>query len=67
MPETALLRVPIFPLAGALLFPGGEPPLPDAMHANGERMDLRYVLSVLRGHRDFLRRCEAESGATTSP
>ena len=50
-----------------LLFPAGEPPLPDAMHANGERMDLRYVVSVLMGHRDFLRRCEAESGATASP
>ena len=27
MPETALLRVPIFPLAGALLFPGAQLPL----------------------------------------
>jgi hypothetical protein len=55
------------PDIGALLFPAGEPPLPHAMHVNGERMDLRYVVSVLMGHRDFLRRCEAESGATASP
>jgi hypothetical protein len=55
------------PDIGALLFPDGEPPLPEAMHVNGERMDLRYVVSVLIGHRDFLRRCETESGATTSP
>jgi Lon protease-like protein len=27
MPETALLRIPVFPLAGALLFPGGQLPL----------------------------------------
>ena len=27
MSETALIRVPIFPLAGALLFPGGQLPL----------------------------------------
>jgi Lon protease-like protein len=27
MPDTALLRVPVFPLAGALLFPGGQLPL----------------------------------------
>jgi Lon protease-like protein len=27
MPETALLRVPVFPLAGALLFPGAQLPL----------------------------------------
>jgi Lon protease-like protein len=27
MAETALIRVPIFPLAGALLFPGGQLPL----------------------------------------
>jgi Lon protease-like protein len=27
MPETALLRIPIFPLAGALLFPGAQLPL----------------------------------------
>ena len=51
----------------ALLFPTGEPPLPDAMHVNGERMDLRYVVSVLIGHRDYLRRWETETGATTSP
>jgi Lon protease-like protein len=27
MPDTALLRVPVFPLAGALLFPGAQLPL----------------------------------------
>ena len=37
------------------------------MHVNGERMDLRYVVSVLIEHRDFLRRWAAETGATTSP
>jgi hypothetical protein len=37
------------------------------MHANGERMDLRYVVSVLMGHRDFLRRWATETGTTTSP
>ena len=26
------------------LFPAGEPPLPEAVHVNGERMDLRYAV-----------------------
>jgi hypothetical protein len=37
------------------------------MHVNGERMDLRYVLSVLMGHRDAVHRWAAEAGAQHSP
>ncbi|MGY1688546.1 DUF222 domain-containing protein [Geodermatophilus sp. SYSU D01105] len=44
-----------------LLFPGGAPGLPDAMDVNGERIDLAYVVSVLMGHRDFVRRLAAEA------
>jgi hypothetical protein len=44
---------------GATLFPGGEPPLPDALRANGERMDMRYVIGVLMGNRDLVRRLAA--------
>jgi hypothetical protein len=47
---------------GATLFPAGEPPLPEAFHVNGERMDLRYVVSVLLGNRDLIRRTAAEAG-----
>jgi hypothetical protein len=47
---------------GATLFPGGEPPLPDALQANGERMDMRYVIDVLMGNRDLIRRLAAEQG-----
>jgi len=47
-----------------LLFPHGEPPLPDAMHVNGERMSIAYAVSVLIGHRDFVRRMAAETGTT---
>ena len=46
----------------ATLFPAGEPPLPDAPHVNGERMDLRYVVGVLMGNRDLIRRTAAEAG-----
>jgi hypothetical protein len=46
----------------ALLFPAGEPELPEAMHVNGERMDLRYVVGVLMGNRDLTRRLAAETG-----
>jgi hypothetical protein len=45
-----------------LLFPAGEPELPEAMPVNGERMDLRYVVGVLMGNRDLTRRLEAETG-----
>ena len=36
--------------------------LPDAPHVNGERMDLRYVVDVLMGNRDFVRRAASEAG-----
>jgi hypothetical protein len=51
-PATAMTRV---------LFPDGPPPLPDAMHVNGERMDMRYVVGVLMGNRDLERRLAAEA------
>jgi hypothetical protein len=54
-------RPPAAPI-GATLFPAGEPPLPDAPRVNGERMDLRYVVSVLLGNRNVLRRAAAEAG-----
>jgi hypothetical protein len=44
-----------------LLFPAGEPPLPDAMHVNGERMDMTHVVGVLLGNRDLERRLAAEA------
>jgi hypothetical protein len=40
--------------------------LPDAMHVNGERMNLAYAVSILIGHRDFVRRMAAETGLTTA-
>jgi hypothetical protein len=46
---------------GPTLFPAGEPPLPEAMPANGERMDVRYVVGVLMGNRDLARRLAAEA------
>ena len=50
------------PSVGATLFPGGEPPLPDWVQVNGERMDIRYVVGVLMGNRDLIRRLAAEQG-----
>jgi hypothetical protein len=47
---------------GATLFPSGEPSLPDAHRANGERMDMKYVIGVLMGNRDLARRLAAEQG-----
>lgn len=44
-----------------LLFPGGSPPLPTAMHVNGERMDLAHVVWVLMANRDLERRLAAEA------
>jgi len=44
-----------------MLFPEGPPPLPDAMHVNGERMDMRHVVGVLMGNRDLERRLAAEA------
>jgi hypothetical protein len=32
------------------------------MQVNGERMSIAYAVSVLMGHRDFVRRMAAESG-----
>ena len=46
---------------GCTLFPDGEPRLPDAMPAGGERMDVRYVIGVLMGNRDLVRRLAAEA------
>jgi len=47
---------------GATLFPAGEPALPDAMPTGGERMDLHYVVGVLMGNRELIRRLAAEAG-----
>ena len=44
-----------------LLFPGGQPELPEAMHVNGERMDLDHVVWVLLHQRDLQRRLAAEA------
>lgn len=46
-----------------LLFPDRDPQLPDAMHVNGEPMDLAYVVGVLLGNRDLERRLAAENAA----
>jgi hypothetical protein len=51
----------------ATLFPGGEPPLPDAMQINGERIDVRYVVGVLMGNRDLVRRLAAEQEVSMAP
>ena len=45
-----------------MLFPAGEPRLPVGMPVNGERMDVRYVVGVLMGNRDLVRRLAAEAG-----
>jgi hypothetical protein len=44
-----------------VLFPAGSPPLPEAMRANGERMNMAYVVGVLMGNRDLERRLAAEA------
>jgi hypothetical protein len=46
---------------GATLFPDGEPQLPEAIPAGGELMDVRYVIGVLMGNRDLVRRLAAEA------
>lgn len=52
---------------GSLLFPAGEPPLPDLMRANGEPMNLAWVVGVLMGNRDLARRLRSrDPGATSS-
>lgn len=52
---------PTAPAIGTTLFPDGEPDLPDAIPVNGERMDVRYVVGVLMGNRDLVRRLGAEA------
>jgi hypothetical protein len=54
-------RGPAEGLVGAALFPDGEPALPEAMPVGGERMDVRYVVGVLMGNRDLMRRLAAEN------
>jgi hypothetical protein len=49
-----------------LLFPEAVPDLPDAMGANGERMDLAYVVGVLMGNRDLDRRLRAEASGVSA-
>jgi hypothetical protein len=44
-----------------LLYPDQRPDLPDAMHVNGEPMDLAYVVGVLLANRDLERRFAAEN------
>jgi hypothetical protein len=51
---------PVASITG-LLFPGRAPDLPEAMHVNGEPMDLGYVVSVLLHKRDLERRLAAEN------
>jgi Domain of unknown function (DUF222)/HNH endonuclease len=47
-----------------LVFPGGEPPqLPATLEAGGDRMSLRWVVSVLMDNRDLARRLAAEAGS----
>ena len=43
--------------------PDRAPDLPDAVHVNGEPMDLAYVVGVLLANRDLERRLAAESAA----
>ena len=47
-----------------LLFPDRAPDLLDAMHVNGEPMDLAYVVGVLLANRDLERRLAAENRAS---
>jgi hypothetical protein len=59
--------VQLFTAIDETLFPAGPPPLPDTMRVNGERMNVRYVVDVLMGNRDLVRRLAAESGAQAAP
>ena len=45
-----------------ILFPDGEPPLPDSQQQQHDRMDLRWAIAVLMGNRDLTRRLAAEAG-----
>ena len=48
-----------------LLFPDQRPDLPDAVHVNGEPMDLAYVVGVLLANRDLERRLAVENAGDT--
>lgn len=54
------------PSISATLFPQGEPPLPESMHGNGERMNMAWAVGVLMGNRDVVRRWAAEAGVGTA-
>jgi hypothetical protein len=45
-----------------VLFPDGEPTLPDTLQERYDPMDLRYAIGVLMGNRDLTRRLAAEAG-----
>jgi hypothetical protein len=42
-----------------------HPDLPDAMHVNGEPMDLAHVVGVLLANRDLERRLAVENAGDT--
>jgi hypothetical protein len=44
-----------------VLFPDGEPTLPDTLQERYDRMDLRFAIAVLMGNRDLARRLAAET------
>ncbi|MFP5370573.1 MAG: hypothetical protein ACLGI3_07465 [Actinomycetes bacterium] len=46
---------------GRILFPEGEPSLPDGLQERYDRMDLRFAVGVLMGNRDLVRRLAAEA------
>ena len=48
-----------------LLFPDQPPELLDALHVNGEPMDLAYVVGVLLANRDLERRLAAENAGSS--
>jgi hypothetical protein len=49
-----------------VLFPDGEPELPDVMQQRYDRMDLRYAIDVLMGNRELARRLATEAGVSMS-
>ncbi|MDP9434479.1 MAG: HNH endonuclease [Actinomycetota bacterium] len=46
---------------GRVLFPDGEPTLPDGLQERYDHMDLRFAIGVLMGNRDLVRRLAAEA------
>jgi hypothetical protein len=50
---------------GRVLFPEGEPQLPESLQERYDRMDLRHAVGVLMGNRDLARRLATESGVAT--